>query len=147
MCNRSFWWRFCVVTLLFGFFCRCRGFCLRTESYLVLFLLRIPVLQSKQVILIRSAPTYLRCIADQTRSKYDQPTLYRRSSRCIPAQHTICGERNHPRPFFNRLKNFSPTQRPLKAGPTNPRFILDQRTLSAIETRSLPIRPFFQSGG
>ena len=23
---------FCVVTLLFGFFCRCRGFCHRTES-------------------------------------------------------------------------------------------------------------------
>ena len=28
----------CVVTLLFGFFCRCRGFCHRTESDLFLFL-------------------------------------------------------------------------------------------------------------
>ena len=43
--------------------------------------LRIPVLQSKQVILIRSTPTYLRCIANQARSKYDQPTLYRRPPR------------------------------------------------------------------
>ena len=50
--------------------------------------LRIPVLQSKQVILIRSNPTYMysRCIADQTRSKYDQPTLYRQPPRCTPAQ-------------------------------------------------------------
>ena len=30
--------RFCVVTLLFGFFCGCRGFCHRTESDLFLFL-------------------------------------------------------------------------------------------------------------
>ena len=29
---------FCVVTLLFGFFCRCSGFCHRTESDLFLFL-------------------------------------------------------------------------------------------------------------
>ena len=108
--------------------------------------LRIPVLQSKQVFYIRSSPTYLRCIADQTRSRYDQPTLYRRPPRCTPAQHTTCGERGHPRPFFNRLKNLSRTPRPLRAGPTNPRCILDQHTLSPIKARSLPIRPFFQSG-
>ena len=108
--------------------------------------LRIPVLQSKQVILIRSTPTYLRCIADQARSKYDQPTLYRRPPRCTPAQHTTCGERDHPRPFFNRLKNLSRSPRPLRAGSTNPRCILDQHTLSPIKARSLPIRPFFQSG-
>ena len=108
--------------------------------------LRSPVLQSKQVVLIRSAPTYLRCIADQTRSKYDQPTLYRRPPRCTPAQHTTCGERDHPRPFFNRLKNLSRSPRPLRAGPTNPRCILDQHTLSPIKARSLPICPFFQSG-
>ena len=94
----------------------------------------------------RSAPTYLRCIADQTRSKYDQPTLYRRPQRCTPAQHTTCGERDHPRPFFNRLKNLSRSPRPLRAGPTNPRCILDQHTLSPIKARSLPIRPFFQNG-
>ena len=82
----------------------------------------IPVLHSKQVILIRSTPTYLRCIADQARSKYDQPTLYRRPPRCIPAQHTTYGERDHPRPFFNRLKNLSRSSRPRRAGPTNPRF-------------------------
>ena len=29
----------CVVTLLFGFFCGCRGFCHMTESDLFLFLL------------------------------------------------------------------------------------------------------------
>ena len=37
--------------------------------------LRVPILQAKQVNLIRSSPTYLRCIADRTRSKYDQVTL------------------------------------------------------------------------
>ena len=106
----------------------------------------IAVLRSKQVIFIRSTPTYLRCIADQARSKYDQPTLYRRPPRCTPAQHTTCGERDHPRPFFNRLKNLSRSPRPLRAGPTNPRCILDQHTLSPIKARSLPIRLFFQSG-
>ena len=30
--------------------------------------------------------------------------------------------------------------------PTNPRCIIDQHTLSPIKARSLPIRPFFQSG-
>ena len=109
--------------------------------------LRILVLQSKQVILIRSTPTYLRCITDQTRSKYDQPTLYRRPQRSTPAQHTTCGERDHPRQLFNRLKNLSRSPWPLRAGPTNPRCILDQHTLSSIKTRSLLIRIFFQSGG
>ena len=116
------------------------------KKWPILFL-RIPILQSKQVLLIRSALTYLRCMADQTRSKYDQPTLYRRPPCCIPAQHTTCGERDHPRPFFNRLKNLSRSPRPLRAGPTNPRCILDQHTLSPIKARSLPIRQFFQSGG
>ena len=108
--------------------------------------LRIPVLQSKKVVLIRSSPTYLRCIADQTRSKYDQHTLCRRPPRCTPAQHTTWGERDHPRPFFNRLKNSSRSPRPFRAGPTNPRCFLDQHTLSPIKARSLPIRPFFKSG-
>ena len=40
LCNRSFWWRFFyVVTLFFGFFCGCRGFCHETESDLFLFFL------------------------------------------------------------------------------------------------------------
>ena len=90
--------------------------------------------------------TYVRCIVDQTRSIYDQPTLYRRLPHCTPAQHTICGERGHPRPFFNRLKNLSRSPRPLTAVPTNSRCILDQHTLSPIKARSLPIRPFFFSG-
>ena len=93
--------------------------------------LRIPVLQSKQVILIRSIPTYLRCIADQTRSKYNWPTQYRRPPRCIPAQHTTCGERDHPRPFSNRLKNLSRSPQPLRAGPTN--LWLGQSVLNARE--------------
>ena len=42
LCNRSFWWRFFfVVTLLFGFFCECRGVCHRTKSDLFLFLLHV----------------------------------------------------------------------------------------------------------
>ena len=87
-----------------------------------------------------------RCIDDQTRSKYDRSTLYRRLPRCNPAQHTTCGERDHPRPFFNQLKNSSRSSRPLRAGPTNPRCILDQHTPSPIKARSLPIRPFFERG-
>ena len=96
--------------------------------------------------LIRSTPTYLRCIAVQTRSKYDQPTLYRRPPRCTPAQHTTRGERDHPRPFFNRLKNLSRSPRPLRAGRTNQPCILDQHTLSPIKAPHWPIRLFFQSG-
>ena len=41
VCNRCvievFWWRFYVVTMLFGFFCGCMGVCHRTESDLFLF--------------------------------------------------------------------------------------------------------------
>ena len=103
--------------------------------------LRIPVLQSKQVIKIR-------CIADQTRSKYDQLTLYRRPPRCFPAQHTTRGVRDNPRPFFNRLKNVSSRSPwPLRAGQTNLRCILDHHTPSPIKARSLPIRPFFSERG
>ena len=43
VCNRCvnevFWWRYCVVTFLL--FCRYKGFCHRTESYLFLFLLQL----------------------------------------------------------------------------------------------------------
>ena len=35
--------------------------------------------------------------------------------------------------IFNRLKNLSRSPRPLRAGPTNPRCILDQHTLSPIK--------------
>ena len=109
--------------------------------------LRIPVLQSKQVHCSFNPlnPTYFRCIADQTRSRYDQPTLYRRPPRCTPAQHTTCGERDYPQPFSNRLKNLSRSPRPLRAGPTNPRCILVQHTLSPIKARSLSICPLFKS--
>ena len=79
--------------------------------------------------LIHWIPTYLHCIADHAQSKYDQPTLYRRPPRCTPAQHTTCGERDHPRPFFNRLNNLFRSPRPLRAGPTFPRCILDQHKL------------------
>ena len=41
LCNQSFGWRFCVVTLLFTFFCWCRGFSHRTESDLFLFLFQL----------------------------------------------------------------------------------------------------------
>ena len=82
--------------------------------------LRIPVLQSNQVILIRSTPTYLRCIADQARSKYDQPTLYRRPPRCTPAQHTTCGERDHPRPFFQPVEKLIPLTTTSQSGPDHP---------------------------
>ena len=32
LCNRRFWWRLCVVTLLFGFFSRCRGFVIKLSQ-------------------------------------------------------------------------------------------------------------------
>ena len=62
------------------------------HKHLSILWLRIPVLHSKQVILIRSTLTYLRCVAEQTRSKYDQPTLYHRQPCCSHAQNTTCGE-------------------------------------------------------
>ena len=89
----------------------------------------IQVIQSKPVILICSTPTYLRCIANQTRSKY-------------PRSNTTCGERDH-QPVEKKL---SRSPRPLRAGLTNHRCILDQHTFSPIKARSWPIRPFFQSG-
>ena len=79
-------------------------FCIRKKGPILC--LRIPVLQSKQVIFIRSTPAYLRWFADQTRSKYDEPTLYRRPPRCTIAQHTTCGERDHPRPFLTGWKTY-----------------------------------------
>ena len=76
-----------------------------------------PILQSKQVVLIRSVPTYLRCIADQTRSKYDQPTLYRRPPRGTPAQHTTCGERDHPTTIFQPVEKLIPLTTTSQSGP------------------------------
>ena len=81
---------------------------------------KVAYLVRRQVILICSNPTCLHCIAYQTRSKYDQPTLYCRPSRCSPAQHTTWGERDRPRPFFNQLKNWSHSPQPLRSGQTNP---------------------------
>ena len=51
-----------------------------------------------------------------------------------------------PDHFSTGWKNLSSSPQPFRAGPTNPRCILDQHTLSPIKARSLPIRPFFQSG-
>ena len=45
----KFLWRFCVVMLLFGFFCGWRGFCHRTESDLFLFYLDIIVCFSNTI--------------------------------------------------------------------------------------------------
>ena len=77
------------------------------------------------------SPTYLRWIADQTRSKYDQPTLYRRPPRYTPAQHTTSGERDHPRPFFNQLKKLIPLTTTSQSGP-------DQSPLYFRPTYALP---------
>ena len=65
-------------------------------------------------------------------------------------QHTTCGERDHHRPFFNRLKNLSRSPRPLRACPTNPRCILDQHTLSRsgpAHCRSVHFSRAGESGG
>ena len=48
--------------------------------------------------------------------------------------------------IFQPVENLSRSPRPPRAGPINPRCILDQHTLSPIKARSLPIRPFFPSG-
>ena len=73
--------------------------------------LRIPVLQPKQIILIRSTPTYL---------SPSQPDQNMTNVRCIDDRHAVphtnCGERGHPRPFCNRLENLSRSPRPVKAG-------------------------------
>ena len=41
LCNWSSWWRFCVVKLLFGFCCECRGFYHTTESDIFLYLWKL----------------------------------------------------------------------------------------------------------
>ena len=116
------------------------------NSYSFFYRQKVAYFVHKLVDLICSNPTYLRCIADQTRSKYDQPTLYRRPPRCTPAQHTTCGERDHPRPFFQPVEKLIPLTTTSQRGPDQPRCILDQHTLSPIKACSLPIHPFFQSG-
>ena len=93
----------------------------------------------------RSTPTYLRCIADQTRSKYDRPTLYHWPPRCTPLNVRPVESGIISDHFSSGWKNLSRSPRPLRAGSTNPRCILDQHTHSPIKAHSLPIRPFFQS--
>ena len=65
----------------------------------------------------------------------------------VNAKRTTYWKQDHPRPFFNQLKNLSRSPWPLISGPTNPRCILDQHTPSPIKARSLPIRLFSHSGG
>ena len=99
--------------------------------------LRILVLQSKKVVLIRSTPSNIRCIADQSMTNL----------RCTTDHHAVPPLNIRPvesgiiPTIFNRLKNLSRSPRPLRAGPTKPLCILDQHTLSPIKARS-----FFQSG-
>ena len=61
--------------------------------------------QPEPVILIRSTPDlltlYYRPLPIKIKTYAVQPT-----TRCIPAQHTTSGERDHPRPFYNRLKKY-----------------------------------------
>ena len=93
----------------------------------------------KQVILIRSNPTYLRCIADQTRSKYDQPTLYPRLTYDL-------WRAGSSQTILQPVEKIIPLTTTSQSGPDQPRCILDQHTLSPIKARSLPIHLFFQSG-
>ena len=97
--------------------------------------LRIPVLQSKQEIFNPLNPYLFTLYCRQNPFKIWPNSLHRRPSRCTPAQHTTNGEQEHPRPFFNRLKNLSRSPKPLRVDPTNLRCILDQHTLSLIKAR------------
>ena len=90
---------------------------------------------------------FLYSIADQTRSKYDQHTLYRRPLHCTPAQNTTCGERDHPRLFSTGWKNY-PAHHDLsdRARPTPTVFYsLDQGPLIA-DTFIFPERERAESG-
>ena len=107
--------------------------------------LRIPVLQSKQVVLIRSTQTYLRCIADQTGSKYDQPTLYPDHHAVPPLNIRPVESGIIPDHFSTGWKNYPANQDLSERARPLPRCILNQHMLSSIKSRSLPIRPFFQS--
>ena len=106
--------------------------------------LRIPVLQSKQVVLIRSTPTYLRCIADQTRSKYDQHTLYHRPPRCTRSTYDLWRAGSSPT-IFQPFEKLIPLTTTSQSGS-------DQSPLYFRPTYALPDQgpliadPFFQSG-
>ena len=52
-CCVSFWWHFCVVALLFGLFCGCRGFWYRTELDLFLYLLLTLKLRKRYYYVMR----------------------------------------------------------------------------------------------
>ena len=84
--------------------------------------LRIPVLQYKQVILIRSTPTHLRCIADLTRSKYDQPTLL-----TVPLTTTLYPRSTHDlwragsfQTIFQPVEKLIPLTTTSQSGPDQP---------------------------
>ena len=78
--------------------------------------LRILVLQSKKVVF--STLSNLRCIAYQTRSKYDQPTLYHRPPRCTPAEHTTGGDRAESAPTnFQPVEKIIPLTTTSQSGP------------------------------
>ena len=67
--------------------------------------------------------------------------------RCTADHHVIPPLNLRPVESWVIQTIFQPrSPRPLRAGPTNPRCISDQNTLSPIKTRSLPIRQFFKSG-
>ena len=90
-------------------------------------------------------PTYLRCIADQTRLKYDQPTLYA-DHHAVPPLNIRPLESGIIPDHFQPVEKLYPLTSTSKNAPDQPRCILDQHTLSPIKARLLPIRPFFQSG-
>ena len=62
MQNSNFWWCFYVVTLRFGLFCGCRGFCHKTESDLFLFLLGIHSDRNIQRLAKAGSPVFPECV-------------------------------------------------------------------------------------
>ena len=66
--------------------------------------LRIPVLKSKQLVLIRSAPTYLRCIADQAEQNMTNLRCTA-DNHAVPPLYDLWRAGSIPT-IFNRLKNY-----------------------------------------
>ena len=81
--------------------------------------LRIPVPPSKQVILIRSGPTYFSCIADQTRSKYDKPT-YTADHHAVPLLNVRHGESEIIHDHFSTCWKLIRLTRTSQSGPDLP---------------------------
>ena len=95
-------------------------------------------------MLIRSTPT---CIADQTRSNYDQPTLYRRNHHAVPPLNIRPVESGIILDHFQPVKKLIPLTMTSQSVPDQPTLYF-RPTYALLDQGPLIADPsIFQEGG